>query len=131
MARHHPNRVLLIDWRRFSAGHAWWFGEDNLHVNDTGATAFARLIRRRARGVIAPPGRALRRLRRIKPRRRCHHRVLVLRGRVSCRSARKLARQPRLGNHGHWQWFDWRPVNRGPWRDVYVRHHRRQIVARR
>jgi hypothetical protein len=140
MARRHPNRVLLIDWRAFSAGNPAWFGGDNLHVNDAGATAYARLIKRRARGAIAPPGRALRRLRRIKPARRCGRvrrhpgrrvRVVVLRGRVSCRDARRLARRPPLRRHGAWSWFDWRPTHAGPWRDIYVRDHRRRIIATR
>src|SRR3954447_22727830 len=41
----HPDRVLLIDWARFSAGHGSWFGGDGLHVNRAGA------------GAAAPPGR--------------------------------------------------------------------------
>ena len=51
----HPNRVLLIDWARFSAGHGSWFGGDGLHVNQTGARAFARLIRRRVAPLVSPP----------------------------------------------------------------------------
>jgi hypothetical protein len=140
MAARRPNRVLLIDWRAFSADHQSWFGGDNLHVNDSGATAFARFIKSRARGVIAPPGRALRRLRHIEPRHRCGRvrrtagrpvRVFVLRGGVSCHWARTLGRRPPLRVHGPWTWLDWRPVHAGPWRDVYVRDHRRRIIATR
>jgi hypothetical protein len=31
-ARRHPDRVLLIDWVRFSAGHGTWFAGDGLRV---------------------------------------------------------------------------------------------------
>ena len=52
-ARAHPDRVLLIDWVAYSGAHGGWFGEDKIHVNDTGARAFASLVATRTRGVPA------------------------------------------------------------------------------
>lgn len=47
-ARRHPQRVLLIDWARRSAGQGSWF-IDGLHPSYPGARAFAHLIERRLR----------------------------------------------------------------------------------
>ncbi len=43
-ARRHPNRIVLIDWVRFSKGHPGWFSYDGLHPNLTGAHEFAKVI---------------------------------------------------------------------------------------
>ncbi len=139
-ARARPDRVLLVDWRAHSAGASGWFAGDGLHVTDAGARAFARLVARRAAGVIAPPTRGgLRRLDRLRPHRRCGsirrggHRldVVVLRGRAPCRFARGLARRPPLALDGHWRWWDWRPTRIGPWRDVYRRPRTWGVIATR
>jgi hypothetical protein len=53
-ARRHPQRVLLIDWARRSAGHGSWF-IDGLHPSHPGAGKLARLIEQR----VAPTARAL------------------------------------------------------------------------
>jgi hypothetical protein len=47
-ARRHPQRVLLIDWAKRSAGHGSWF-IDGLHPSYPGAGAFAHLIEQRLR----------------------------------------------------------------------------------
>jgi hypothetical protein len=140
-AARRPDRVLLIDWRRFSAGHAGWFAADGLHVNQTGAAAFARLIARRSAGVIAPPVDALRPF----ARRRGHGcgrvqrsgstlavRVLRRDGlALSCRHARHIAAEPPLRGFARWRWYDWRPAAVGPWNDLYTRSSRRVVIATR
>jgi hypothetical protein len=55
--RRHPNRVKVLDWPRFSAGHSSWFGGDGLHMTYAGAAAYARYIGT-LRPFAAPPGRA-------------------------------------------------------------------------
>lgn len=40
----HRNRVKVLDWPRFSAGHGSWFSGDGLHMSYTGADAYARFI---------------------------------------------------------------------------------------
>jgi len=47
-ARRHPNRVLLIDWAKRSAGQGGWF-IDGLHPSHPGAGALARFIQQRLR----------------------------------------------------------------------------------
>jgi hypothetical protein len=42
--RLHPNRVLVLDWVRYSAGHGEWFQPDGLHLTTDGANAFTRLL---------------------------------------------------------------------------------------
>jgi hypothetical protein len=42
--RRHRNRVKVLDWPRYSAGHGNWFSGDGLHMSYTGAAAFARFI---------------------------------------------------------------------------------------
>ena len=108
----HPNRVLLIDWARYSAGHGSWFGGDGLHVNQSGARAFARLVRRRVAPLVSPPVEALRMPRTLTGRRGCGAvrragrtwNVFVVRGArlVSCARARVLARRSplRQGRNG-------------------------------
>jgi hypothetical protein len=53
-ARRHPDRIHLLDWVRYSAGHAGWFQPDHLHLTFAGADAFARLLRQ-ALPLAAPP----------------------------------------------------------------------------
>ncbi len=140
-AARRPGRILLIDWQRFSAGHDAWFAADGLHVNQSGAAAFARLIARRAAGVIAPPVGALRRFAE-RPGADCGTverdgatlavRVLRRDGlALSCRHARHIAAQPPLAGFARWRWYDWRPAGVGPWSDLYTRSSRRLVVGTR
>lgn len=137
-ARRRPGRVLLIDWRRYSAGHYAWFAADGLHVNDAGARAFASLIARRAAGTIAPPTNRLRRYARRHGRdcghiRRLGHsldvRILRHRMRLSCRHARHIAAKPPLRGFRRWRWYDWQPTRVGAWQDIYLRSHHKLVVA--
>src|SRR5262249_20653476 len=53
----HPGRILLIDWVAFSGPPLGWFGDDKIHVNDTGARAFTSLVARRVAWELPPPRR--------------------------------------------------------------------------
>ncbi len=138
-AHRHPDRVLLIDWVAFSAGHGGWFGGDGLHVNFAGASAFARLVRRTVAPFAFPPVRSLHLPRRAGAAKRCgvvHRsghplRVYVVRGRqrVVCRRARALVRRPPLRAIRNWQRYDWRRTHNGPWAWVYARRDRKAVVA--
>jgi hypothetical protein len=138
-ARRHPDHVLLIDWAAFSVGHGAWFADDGLHVNDAGASSFARLIRRSVAPLAFPPVGALHLPRRADTTKRCgviHRlghptRVYVIRGRqrVTCRRARALARKPRLRPIANWRTYDWRRASAGPWAWVYARRDRKAVVA--
>lgn len=137
-AARYPERVVLIDWRRFSAGHGGWFAGDGLHVDDSGARAFAGHVRRRLEPFFAPRGL------RVPPRasaaaRACGRvlrggralNVLVLRGatRLLCARARQLVRARALAGIAGWRYYDWARSGRRPWTAVYVRRDRRVIVA--
>lgn len=41
-----PERVRVLDWVRYSSGHASWFAGDGLHLGTAGARAFTRLLSR-------------------------------------------------------------------------------------
>ena len=41
-----PDRVKVLDWVHYSAGHNNWFQPDGLHLTFSGAKAFARLLRK-------------------------------------------------------------------------------------
>jgi hypothetical protein len=41
-----PEQVKVLDWVRYSAGHANWFQPDGLHLTFAGAKAFARLLKK-------------------------------------------------------------------------------------
>jgi hypothetical protein len=137
-ARRHRDRVLLIDWARFSAAHGGWFAGDGLHVNGAGATAFARLVGRSVAFAFPPVG-SLHLPARAGVAKRCgvvHRfghplRVYVVRGRgrVVCVRARALARRPPLRPIRNWSRYDWRRTHRGPWAWVYARRDRRAVVA--
>jgi hypothetical protein len=135
----HPERVLLIDWARYSAGHGSWFGGDGLHVDQNGARAFARLIRRRVGPLVSPPVRALRMPRAVAGRRGCGTarrasrtwRVFVTRGArlVTCTRARSLARRSPLRPTAGWVGYDWSSAGNGPWRTVWARADRKVVVG--
>jgi hypothetical protein len=41
-----PERVKVLDWVHYSAGHSSWFQPDGLHLTFGGAKAFARLLKK-------------------------------------------------------------------------------------
>jgi hypothetical protein len=41
-----PERIKVLDWVHFSAGHSSWFQPDGLHLTFSGAKAFARLLKK-------------------------------------------------------------------------------------
>jgi hypothetical protein len=43
-AHEHENRIYLLDWVEYSAGHSSWFQPDGLHLTFDGADAMARLF---------------------------------------------------------------------------------------
>jgi hypothetical protein len=51
--RRWPQRVEVLDWVRYSSGHASWFAGDGLHLTARGARAFTRLLSRAL--AWAPP----------------------------------------------------------------------------
>ena len=57
-ARRHSNRIVLLDWVQYSAGHASWFQPDGLHLTFDGADAFARLLKKPL-ADLPPPHRKL------------------------------------------------------------------------
>ncbi|HWK29705.1 MAG TPA: SGNH/GDSL hydrolase family protein [Solirubrobacter sp.] len=139
VARSHPDRVLLMDWRADSAGRGAWFGDDELHVNPTGARAYAAYIARKAEPLTAPPVRSLRmpaapgdapacgRIRRSGRALRVF--VVGGRERITCARARALARTPPLVPRRGWRSYDWTAIRDARWQDVYARADRRVIVG--
>jgi hypothetical protein len=135
----HPDRVMLIDWAHFSAGHGSWFGGDGLHVNQNGARGFARLIRRRVAPLVSPPVKALRMPRTLTGRRGCGAvrrsgrtwGVFVTRGArlVSCARAYNLARRSPLRPTAGWVAYDWSRTGNGPWQTVWARADRKVVIA--
>ncbi|MCW3024431.1 MAG: acyltransferase 3 [Conexibacter sp.] len=135
----HPDRVLLIDWAAFSAGHDSWFGGDGLHVGGPGAQAFSRLIRRKVAPFAFPPVEKLRLPRHSTRTTRCGtvrrngrtSHVFIVRGRrsVLCRRARALARLPVLHPPAGWRSYDWRRTRNGPWRWVKARDDAKVVIA--
>lgn len=138
-ARRHPDRVLLIDWVSRSEGNGQWFAGDGLHVNDGGATAYARLIKRKLAPLAFPPVKAIGLPRHIGAHRRCgsvHRfrrpvRVVIVRGerRVTCQRARSLVRRAPVGGLRNWTLYDWRRTGDGPWTWVLRRADARVVVA--
>jgi hypothetical protein len=135
----HPDRVLLVDWASYSAGHGSWFGGDGLHVGQPGADAFARLIRRRIAPYAFPPVKRLRLPRHTTAATACgtarragrRSAVYVVRGHriVSCARARQLARSPLLHPPAGWRTYDWRRTGKGRWLRVMRRADGRAVVA--
>jgi hypothetical protein len=138
-ARRHRDRVLLIDWVRYSAGHGGWFAGDGLHVGQAGASAYAHLIRRAIAPFAFPPVRRLRIGRPGAAGKRCgvvhrnRHRlrVFVPRGptRIACARARAIARRPPMLRLAGWRTYDWRASRTRTWSWVYARIDRRVVVG--
>jgi hypothetical protein len=136
-ARHHRDRVLLMDWATFSAHHPSWFAGDGLHVGNDGARAYARFIRRKLRPFIAQP-RNLDVPDRQSDARHCDPiqghggrriSVYILYGDMLCSHAQRLVRKSPLRAIPDWSFYDWTPLHDGPWTRVYVRRDSADIVA--
>jgi hypothetical protein len=54
----HENRTVLLDWVKYSSGHASWFQPDGLHLTFDGADAFAKLLKKPLKD-LPPPHNAL------------------------------------------------------------------------
>ena len=50
----YPERIKVLDWVHYSAGHSSWFQPDGLHLTFSGAKAFARLLKKLI--PLASPG---------------------------------------------------------------------------
>ena len=57
-AHRHENRIELIDWVSYSAGHSGWFQPDGLHLTFEGADGMARLFAKVLK-ALPPPHNAL------------------------------------------------------------------------
>lgn len=133
----HPDRVLLADWARYSAGHSSWFAGDGLHVGYDGAAAFARYIRQVSEPMMPPDPRRLHLSRGVTRAERCGRgprgRVYVVHGQahVTCADARLVARSRPLHPRRGWRAWDWGRAGRGGWLAVYERRDRRVVIATR
>jgi hypothetical protein len=138
-ARRYPDRVVLVDWVRFSAGHGGWFAGDGLHVGREGASAYAHLIRRAVAPFAFPPVGLLKIGRPGERGKRCSNvrrggrsmRVYVPRGdrRVTCARARALVHRPPLRPATGWKVYDWRASRSRTWSWVYARRDRKVLVG--
>jgi hypothetical protein len=138
-ARRHPERVLLIDWERHSSGRGGWFFGDGLHVNHTGALAFARFVQERMAPIADPPVRSLDLPRSPEGTEVCGIvrrggvalRVRVVRGarRITCGRAVRLALHSPLRPPRGWNAYDLTQIRGGVWHDVYRPPNRRVVVA--
>jgi hypothetical protein len=52
--RRWPDRVRVLDWVAYTAGHGEWFASDGLHLGPGGAAAMARVFRQ-ALAWLSPP----------------------------------------------------------------------------
>jgi hypothetical protein len=134
-ARRAPDRVVLIDWLRYSHSRGGVFAGDGLHVSDAGARMFARYVRRRLAPFFPPRGGLVPRTATgAKPCGRVQRvDVAVVRGteRVACTRARALVRARALRGITGWRYYDWRRSGRRPWTAVYVRDDRKIVVVTR
>lgn len=136
-ARAHPDRVLLADWARYSAGRGGgWFAGDGLHVSNAGAAAYVRFVRGKIAPLAFPPVRRMRMPRHSTGAAKACGRVrgqkvFVVRGkrRITCARARALARPRSLTAPAGWTRYDWRRTGDGPWSWVLARANRRVVVA--
>lgn len=129
--RRNPQRVLLIDWARYSSRRGGIFAGDGLHPGYHGAGVFARMILRAVEPFAFPPLRRLRLPRTASGRKDCgplHQggrllRVWILRGEthITCTGARTVVRRPPLQKDRRWQPYDLRAADRGAWKWAYVK----------
>jgi hypothetical protein len=137
-ASRHRDRVLLIDWVRYSAGHGGWFAGDGLHVNHEGASAYAHLIKDAVAPLAFPPVADLKMPARAAGTTRCgavqragrRYRVYVTlrKERIPCARARTLARTGGLRVQG-WRVYDWQRTGNGPWDWVLAREDHEVVVG--
>ncbi len=135
----HPDRILLVDWARYSAGHGAWFDGDSLHPNMTGAHAYAALIRGKAAPFAFPPVTRLRLTRHIARTKACgsvHRghgllRVYIARGAstAQCSGARRVVSRFPLQPMMNWAAYDWRNTRAGPWDWVYRRRDGHVVIT--
>ncbi len=136
-ARHHRDRVLLMDWAAFSAGHPSWFAGDGLHVGDDGARAYARFIRRKLAPFLSQPSNLgvpdhegeARHCDPIAGHNGRRISVYVVRGEIVCSLAQRLVHKPPLRPIASWRFYDWTPRHDGPWTRVYARDDGDDVVA--
>lgn len=50
----HKNRIVLLDWVKYSSGHTSWFQPDGLHLTFDGAEAFADLLKKPLKDLPKP-----------------------------------------------------------------------------
>jgi hypothetical protein len=133
----HPDRVVLIDWARYSAGHGSWFAGDGLHVGYAGAAAYAAFIRRASDPLMPPAPSHLHLTHGVRGATRCGRsrrgRVFIVYGaaRASCSDARLVVRDGPLHARPSWRGWDWGRAGRGGWLAVYERRDRRVVIATR
>lgn len=133
----HPDRVVLIDWARYSARHGGWFAGDGLHVDYGGAAAYAAFIRRESDPMMPPDPRHLHLGDGVGDATRCGRgprgRVYVVYGqaRVTCAAARLVTRSGPLHARSRWRGWDWGRAGRGGWQAVYQRRDRGVVIATR
>lgn len=136
-AEAHPDRLLLIDWARYSAGRGGWFAGDGLHVDYGGAAAYAAFIRRESDPMMPPDPRHLHLSGGVGQAKRCGRgprgRVYILSGqaRVTCVAARLVTRSGPLHARSRWRGWDWGRAARGGWLAVYQRRDHRVVIATR
>jgi lysophospholipase L1-like esterase len=56
VARTHPHRVCVADWRRLSAGHPEWAPGDGIHLSASGIAAFTHMLKPYRRVTAHHPG---------------------------------------------------------------------------
>jgi hypothetical protein len=136
-AARHPDRVVLIDWARYSAGHGSWFAGDGLHVGYAGAAAYASLIRRASDPLMPPAPSHLHLTHGVRGATRCGRsargRVYIVHGarRATCGDARLIVRDGPLHARASWRGWDFARAGRGGWLAVYERRDRRVVIATR
>jgi len=53
-AKKHENRIVLLDWVKYSAGHSGWFQPDGLHLTFEGAEGMADLLKKPLKDLPPP-----------------------------------------------------------------------------
>ena len=53
-AEAHANRIVLLDWVKYSEGHSGWFQPDGLHLTFEGAEAFTDLMKKPLKDLPKP-----------------------------------------------------------------------------
>lgn len=53
-AKKHSNRIVLLDWVKYSSGHSGWFQPDGLHLTFEGAEGLADLLKKPLKDLPPP-----------------------------------------------------------------------------